>query len=442
MSINSVGYGTSPLALAILNLNNQMTTLSTQLATGEKSTNYAGMGVNEGFAIAARSQLASISAFTDTMSNVNTMIPAANNALQSFSSIGGQVQNSAAEYAADARQQRTNHRPAECIGRTGVDGRDSQYPGRRSLSVFRHRDRYAGDRAGRSDAQRHHDPGRTEDADRRTRAGRSAPPAPGGWRSRIRPRRRPWCSVAEDAAGSPFGLKLSTVSSSLTGATVTGPAGSPAAVSIDLGATNPNPGDKVSFTFNLPDGTTASVALTATTTTPAPTGSFTIGATPTATAANLNTALNSAIGTAGQHHAGGGLRGRRGRQFLQHRERGHRKRGQQSGDDRRLRSPARRRCRAPRVPIRCTRASPPATPLRSTARRSPLSPPARPATRSIARPPACRRLLATINSITGTSTPSTIDGGAIEIHTDDAASLSITSSPAAAMAASASAAPA
>src|SRR5665213_1192484 len=99
MSINSVS-SSSPLALAILNLNNQMTTLSTQLASGEKSTSYAGMGVNEGFAIAARSQLAGISAFTDTMTNVNTMISAANNALQSLSSIGGQVQNSAGETAA------------------------------------------------------------------------------------------------------------------------------------------------------------------------------------------------------------------------------------------------------------------------------------------------------------------------------------------------------
>ena len=103
--------------------------------------------------------------------------------------------------------------------------------------------------------------------------------------------------VAEDVAGSPFGFKLSSVTSSLTGATVTGPAGSPAAISVSLGATNPNPGDQVSLTFNLPDGSTESIQLTATTTTPPPTGSFTIGATPTATAANLNAALNSSIGT-------------------------------------------------------------------------------------------------------------------------------------------------
>src|SRR5271156_2600705 len=95
MSINSVSRN-SPLALAILNLNNQMTNLSTQLATGEKSTSYAGMGSNEGFAIAARSQLANISAFSDTISNVGTQISAANTALQALSSIGSQVQSAAA----------------------------------------------------------------------------------------------------------------------------------------------------------------------------------------------------------------------------------------------------------------------------------------------------------------------------------------------------------
>jgi hypothetical protein len=111
-------------------------------------------------------------------------------------------------------------------------------------------------------------------------------------------------SVAEDAAGSPFGLKLSSVQSTLTGATVTGPSGSPAAVSISLGAaTNPNPGDQVTLNFNLPDGTTASVQLTATSQNPPPTGSFTIATLPggapdpATTATNLNNALNTAIGT-------------------------------------------------------------------------------------------------------------------------------------------------
>ena len=96
MSINSVGFGGTLFGQAVQNLNNQLTNLSTQLATGEKSTTYSGMGTAEGFAIAARSQLSQISAFSDTINNVNTTINAANTALQSLTSISGQVQSDAA----------------------------------------------------------------------------------------------------------------------------------------------------------------------------------------------------------------------------------------------------------------------------------------------------------------------------------------------------------
>jgi flagellar hook-associated protein 3 FlgL len=92
-------------------------------------------------------------------------------------------------------------------------------------------------------------------------------------------------------------MNLSAFSSTLTGATVTGPAGSPSGVSINLGGTNPNDGDKVSFAFKLPDGTTEQVQLTASSATPLPTGSFAIGTTSAITAANLKAALTTAIGT-------------------------------------------------------------------------------------------------------------------------------------------------
>src|SRR5205085_6968988 len=104
-------------------------------------------------------------------------------------------------------------------------------------------------------------------------------------------------SVAEDVAGSPFGFKLNAITSSFTGATVTGPSGSPAAVSVNLGPTNPNNGEQVTFTFNLPDGTTEAIQLTASSATPPPSGCFAIGANSTATAANLKAALNTALGT-------------------------------------------------------------------------------------------------------------------------------------------------
>src|SRR5665213_479738 len=100
MAISGITYGTSSiLNQSVLNLKNQMTTLQSQLTTGEKSTTYAGMGVNEGFAIAARSQLANISAFTDTMTNVNTNIGVAKTELQAIVNLGTTVQNGASSTA-------------------------------------------------------------------------------------------------------------------------------------------------------------------------------------------------------------------------------------------------------------------------------------------------------------------------------------------------------
>ena len=95
MAVNGVSYGSSILNQSVVDLKNQLTLLQSQLTTGKKSTSYAGMGVNEGFAIAARSQLANISAFTDTMTNINTNIGVVNTALQSMVNIGTTIQNSA-----------------------------------------------------------------------------------------------------------------------------------------------------------------------------------------------------------------------------------------------------------------------------------------------------------------------------------------------------------
>jgi flagellar hook-associated protein 3 FlgL len=106
-------------------------------------------------------------------------------------------------------------------------------------------------------------------------------------------------SISEDIAGSVFGFKLGSVSSTLTNATATGPTGSPASITVDL-ATNPNPGDTLTYTFNLPDGTTSDLTLTATTASPPGANQFTIGATPSATAANLQAALTTSVSTLAQ----------------------------------------------------------------------------------------------------------------------------------------------
>jgi flagellar hook-associated protein 3 FlgL len=295
MAINGITYGTSSvLNQSVLNLKTQMATLQSQLATGEKSTTYAGMGVNEGFAIAARSQLANISAFTDAMTNINTNIGVANTALQALVDIGSTVQNSA-----NSASQALNS-TGQTIGQQTATAQLSSM-----LGVL---NTQAGDRYLFSGSAINTPPVASIDTilnGTTTQAGlkqviserAQADGTSGLGRLVIASPTTTSVQVVEDAAGSPFGLKLSAVSSTLTGATVTGPAGSPPSVSIGLGATNPNNGDKLNLQFNLPDGTTESIQLTASSVTPPPTGSFAIGATPAATAANLNAALTSAIGT-------------------------------------------------------------------------------------------------------------------------------------------------
>jgi len=432
MSINSINYASSLLGQSVHNITNQLSNLSTQLSTGVKSTNYAGMGTSEGFAIAARSQLANISAFGDTMSNVNTIISAANTALQSLSDTAGQVQSNAAA----SPQNLTS--TGQTIGQQNAQSELSSIVGILNTQVG---DRYifsgnaistpavasaddilngTGTKAGLKQviAER-------QQADLGTSGlGRLVISAP----------TTTSVQVGEDVAGSPFGLKLGSVTSSLTNATVTGPAGSPPSVSVDLTAGNPNSGDQITFAFKLPDGTTESFQLTASSATPVPTGSFAIGATPAATTANLNTALTSAISTLAGTKLVAASAVEAGDNFFN-------TGGTATGGvvNNQLATPA---------PITG------ATKLSGAAGTDSLSASfaagntitvngqsitfvASGATgnNQINVTDNVQTLLSKIDAITGTSTPSTVSGGVVTLRTDDASSLSITSSNATAFAA-------
>src|SRR5690348_15533935 len=244
MSFNGIiGPGGSLFGQAVLNINTQLTNLSTQLATGKISTTYAGFGVNEGFAVAARSQLSDISAFTTTITNVNTVIDSANTALQSFTKIAGEVQTGAAAGAQDITSTGQTISQENGLSQlTGLVGILNTQVGDRFIfsgsaihtpavtsadTILNGTSTQAGLKQVIAERAQ---------ADGTTGLGRLVITAPNVAAPTT-------VSVAEDVAGSPFGLKLNSVSSTLTGATVSGPSGSPAGISIKLGATNPNPGD-------------------------------------------------------------------------------------------------------------------------------------------------------------------------------------------------------
>jgi flagellar hook-associated protein 3 FlgL len=95
----------------------------------------------------------------------------------------------------------------------------------------------------------------------------------------------------------PFGLKLSTLSSSSGDIVLTQPTGTPPELGVTFNtATLPVAGSTVTLGFTLPDGSEEAVTLNAVTGTPGP-GEFQIGGDGDATAANFAVALKASIET-------------------------------------------------------------------------------------------------------------------------------------------------
>lgn len=105
----------------------------------------------------------------------------------------------------------------------------------------------------------------------------------------------PAVSVAEDAAGHPFGFKLANISSALSGVVVTPPAGAPATETITFGAPLPTDGQEITLAFNLPDGSQENLVLRARSSGPLVQGEFLIGADANTTAANFKGVLDTEI---------------------------------------------------------------------------------------------------------------------------------------------------
>ena len=428
MSISSINYSSSVLGSQIRNINQQLTDLSTQLSTGKLSQNYSGMGTNEGFAIAGRAQISNIAAYTDTITNVNVSINLANTALQSLTKIRSTVQTGSANTAQDlnvnGQTVAQNTAAAQFGSMVGVLNTQT---GNRYLfsgtAVNTQSVADAGDIINGTT---------TQAGFKAVMAERQAADLGATGMGRL-VQTQPTPSsvqVSEDVAGSPFGLKIKAVSSTLTGATVTGPSGSPVSFSVDLNGTNPSNGDKLSVQFTLPDGTTEQIDLTASTATPTPLGSFAIDASvpvnPNNTAANLNTALNTAIKKLSNTSLVAASAVTAGDNFF-------------NTASSAIGTPKSNQA-APPAPISG------ATALSGTSPSDSISPgfvagdtiTVNGTTLTFVSSGATgnqlnvgdsiQTLMSKIDQITGTSKPSTIHGGSITINTDDAASLNITSS--------------
>ena len=298
MSITGPGSITAANISAVTNMNNQLDQLSTELGTGQAAQTYSGLDSQAGLVLGLNAQLSAINGYSDTATTVGTTLSVAQSALTQIGSTATAVEqslNQAAAFSLDNNGQTTTQEAAASqldqilsllntqVGNNYLfSGSAVNQPSVASTSEILNGN---GAQAGLDQviAER-------QQADLGTNGlGRLVIPAPSG--STV--------SISEDVAGSPFGFKLAGASSTLTGATVSGPSGSPATISVALGS-NPNDGDSIQFSLNLPDGTNQTITLQATSSSTPGANQFTIGATPAATAANLQAALTTAVSNLAQ----------------------------------------------------------------------------------------------------------------------------------------------
>ncbi|HVY00712.1 MAG TPA: flagellar biosynthesis protein FlgL [Pseudorhodoplanes sp.] len=292
MTISGVGLRSSAMVQSLVDMRAQLADLQRQLGTGKKSQTYAGLGLDRGLSVGLRAHLSALSSYDSTINTANVRMNLAQSALTRISDIGHESKTNIAatsDVSMQIAQQSARSGLGEILGllntqagdRYIFSGLSADQPPVETIDHILDGD---GARAGLKQliAERNL-------ADLGTgQMGRLVVSSPSPTS----------VAVSEDVAGSVFGFKLAAISTTLTGATVSAPAGSPPQMSVDLGAVNPNAGETVSFALNMPDGTSTTITLTATASANPGPNEFTIGVDTTATAANLQAALTNAIGTA------------------------------------------------------------------------------------------------------------------------------------------------
>ncbi len=236
---------------------------------GRRRTTYSGLGSQAGVALALNAQLATIGGYSSTATTVGTTLTVAQSVLTQLGSSGTAIEQAIGQQSAFSLNnsgQTTTQAAATTqlsnilsllntqVGSNYIfSGSATDQPSVASMS----------DILNGNGAQT----GFTQVMAQRLQAdqganglGRLVIPAPTA--STV--------TVSQDAVNSPFGFQLSSVNSTLTGATVTGPSGPPStpnSISVDL-ASNPNAGDTISFGLTLPDGSSQTITLQATTASP------------------------------------------------------------------------------------------------------------------------------------------------------------------------------
>ncbi len=295
MSITGPGSVTAATITAQTNMMNQLNTLAEEIGTGKASQTYSGLQSQAGLVVGLNAQLAAIDGYSNTISTVNTALGIAQSSLTQLGNIASTVEQEVTDqpgFNLNANGQTTVQVAAQSqldeivsllntqVGSNYIfSGTAVNQPAVASTSAILNG---TGSQAGLTQII-----SERQQADLGTTGMGHLSVATAG------------STVTVSQDGTPFGFQLTGVTSSLTGATASGPTGSPPSISVAL-ASQPNNDDTISFQLTQPDGTTQTISLQATSSATPGAGQFSIGATTAATAANLQTALSSAISNLAQ----------------------------------------------------------------------------------------------------------------------------------------------
>ena len=285
------GFSSSVMMNVLRNNSSLMQDLTIQLSTGKKAQTYGGLGRDAGMALDYRSQINSVKGYQSSIEQAQVQISMMNIGLERIVELGTEVSGSATGTQYDITSNNRSVAQAtsgtlvrEMIGilNTEVDG-DFVFSGRTTdvepaISYDRFVYGYGGE------------DGLLAVTDERIRADAGAD----GLGRLDLSVAGPTMTLSEEATD--FGYKLSNVTSTLSNVTVTGPGGSPA--SLDVTVTGvPNANQLISFTFDMPDGSTERIELTAVQgAADAGEGEFSINGTPDTIAASIKDVLEFQIG--------------------------------------------------------------------------------------------------------------------------------------------------
>ena len=272
--------------------------LQQQLATGKKAKTYGGLGLQRTQVLSLRSELSQIKGFTDTISLLDLRLDVMLLSLE-------RVREVVSETKSDSQMAGfTPLSTGQTMFQTEVAGRFDEVVSLLNAEVTgRH---LFGGRETEQDpvlpAAEILDGGSGRAGFKQIVSERRQADlgADGRGRLVLNPPAGATATIAEDAAGSPFGFKLAGATSTLSGTSIIGPAGSPPDLDITFSGTLPNDGESIRLTLDLPDGTQHDIVMTARASGPLTPGEFLIGADANTTATNFQAALTTEVETEAQ----------------------------------------------------------------------------------------------------------------------------------------------